>query len=171
EGGAPFQADIRLRDREGHYRWHIVRSVPVRDGSGRVLRRFGTATEIDDRRRAEEALRAGEQRFRFLAEAIPPLVSPRPPAGPAAWGTPPALACWSTWASRPATRCGPPGSRPCIPRTARGPSRPGSDPCARGPSTAASIACAAPTGSIAGSSDMPCRSATTPAGRCAGTAP
>ncbi len=74
EGGAPFQADIRIRDREGNYRWHIVRSVPLRDESGRVLRRFGTATDIDDRRRAEEGLRAGEQRFRFLAESIPHLV-------------------------------------------------------------------------------------------------
>jgi PAS domain S-box-containing protein len=74
EGGEPFQADIRLRDRAGAYRWHIVRSVPARDESGRVLRRFGTATDIDDRRRAEEALRATEQRFRFLAESIPHLV-------------------------------------------------------------------------------------------------
>ena len=36
ERGGPFQADVRLRDRDGHYRWHIVRSVPVCDDSGRV---------------------------------------------------------------------------------------------------------------------------------------
>jgi PAS domain S-box-containing protein len=74
EGGQVFQSDVRLRDREGTYRWHMVRSVPVRDESGRVIRRFGTATDIDDRVRAEEASRAGEQRFRFLAESIPHMV-------------------------------------------------------------------------------------------------
>ena len=74
EQGHVFQADVRLRDREGAYRWHMVRSVPAIDESGRVVRRFGTATDIDDRMRAEEASRAGEQRFRFLAESIPQMV-------------------------------------------------------------------------------------------------
>ncbi len=54
EEGQVFQADVRLRDREGAYRWHMVRSVPVRDDADRVIRRFGTATDIDDRMRAEE---------------------------------------------------------------------------------------------------------------------
>ncbi len=88
EEGQPFQADIRLRDREGNYRWHIVRSVPVCDDEGRVIHRFGTATDIDDRRRAEEALRAGEQRFRFLAESIPHLVWTCRPDGVVEYASP-----------------------------------------------------------------------------------
>ena len=59
----------------------MVRSVPVCDESGQVVRRFGTATDIDDRMRAEEATRAGEQRFRFLAESIPQMVWTARPDG------------------------------------------------------------------------------------------
>jgi PAS domain S-box-containing protein len=90
--GQGFQADVRLRDREGNYRWHMVRSVPVCDESGRVVRRFGTASDIDDRRRAEEALRAGEQRFRFLAESIPHLVWTCGPDGVVDYASPRLLA-------------------------------------------------------------------------------
>jgi PAS domain S-box-containing protein len=79
--GQFFQGDVRLRDREGAYRWHMVRSVPVRDASGQVVRRFGTATDVDDRMRAEEALRAGERHFRFLAESIPHMVWTASPDG------------------------------------------------------------------------------------------
>ncbi len=50
---APFEAEYRLRDRSGHYRWHLGRSLPVRDEAGRDVRRFGTTTDIDDRKRAE----------------------------------------------------------------------------------------------------------------------
>ncbi len=58
----PFEAEFRLRDRSGRYRWQLGRSVPIRDGTGRVVRRFGTTTDIDDRKRAEHDAR-------FLAES------------------------------------------------------------------------------------------------------
>ncbi len=88
EGGQSFQADIRLRDRYGNHRWHIVRSVPVYDPAGQIVRRFGTATDIDDRRRAEEALRESERRFRFLAESIPHLVWTCRPDGSVEYASP-----------------------------------------------------------------------------------
>jgi len=59
--GAPFEAEYRLRDYNGAYRWFLGRSVAVRDGSGQVVRRFGTATDIDGRKRTEQIAR-------FLAE-------------------------------------------------------------------------------------------------------
>jgi PAS domain S-box-containing protein len=99
--GEGFQADVRLRDRCGNYRWHLVRSVPVCDESGRVVRRFGSASDIDDRRRAEEALRASEQRFRFLAESIPHLVWTCGPDGVVDYASPRLLAYLGIALDRP----------------------------------------------------------------------
>ncbi|HEX4614140.1 MAG TPA: PAS domain S-box protein [Urbifossiella sp.] len=61
--GAPFDMELRLRDRERpSYRWHLVRTVAVRDEAGAVVRWFGTATDIHHQKRAEES-------SRYLAEA------------------------------------------------------------------------------------------------------
>ncbi|MFL6718757.1 MAG: MASE1 domain-containing protein, partial [Burkholderiaceae bacterium] len=40
------------------YRWHLVRALPVKDETGRTTRWYGTATDIDDEKRAEHALEA-----------------------------------------------------------------------------------------------------------------
>ena len=64
--GQMFEAEIRLRRRDGAYRWHLVRSVPVPDEAGDVARRFGAATDIDDRKLAEEALRESERQYRAI---------------------------------------------------------------------------------------------------------
>ncbi len=41
---------------DGIYRWHLSRAVPVADARGNIVRWFGTATDIDDQKRAEERL-------------------------------------------------------------------------------------------------------------------
>ena len=74
DDGALFEAEARLLDREGRYRWHLVRSQPILDDRGRVFRRFGTATDIDDRKQAEVTIRTSEQKFRRLAGALPQIV-------------------------------------------------------------------------------------------------
>lgn len=62
-GGEPFEMEMRLLDsREQAYRWHLIRTVAVKDGAGRVARWFGTATDIDGQKRAEAS-------SRYLAEA------------------------------------------------------------------------------------------------------
>ncbi len=56
--GAGLDAELRLRRHDGVYRWFKTRAEPMRGADGRVRKWFGTSTDIDDQRRAEEALRA-----------------------------------------------------------------------------------------------------------------
>jgi PAS domain S-box-containing protein len=66
--GEAFQAEVRMRNKHGAYRWHLIRSVPVYDRKGQVLQRYGTATDIDDFKRAQEALRESEERFNLAVQ-------------------------------------------------------------------------------------------------------
>ena len=49
-----YEVEFRLRRADGQYRWFQTRAVPLKDAAGAVVRWFGTNTDIDDRRRAEE---------------------------------------------------------------------------------------------------------------------
>ena len=62
--GVAYECEYRLRSRDGRYRWHIARVVPVQDAEGQVEGWFGTATEIDELKRAEAELRDGPRRGR-----------------------------------------------------------------------------------------------------------
>ena len=63
--GKPGETEGRLRRFDGEYRWFLFRMNPMLDESGRILKWYGTNTDIDDRKRAEEQLRRSEA---FLAE-------------------------------------------------------------------------------------------------------
>ena len=52
--GAAWEGELRLRRKDGEYRWFLIRSNPLRDERGNIIRRYATATDIEDRRRAEE---------------------------------------------------------------------------------------------------------------------
>ncbi len=54
--GVPFELEIRLLPRNGEYRWHLSQYNPLKDESGRIIRWYVTAIDIDDRKRAEQAL-------------------------------------------------------------------------------------------------------------------
>jgi PAS domain S-box-containing protein len=64
--GEPFNKEARLRRADGQYRWFLLRAVPLRDEFGNIAKWYGTTTDIEDRKRAEEALRRSET---FLAKA------------------------------------------------------------------------------------------------------
>ena len=57
ERGEPFENEQRARRHDGQYRWFLIRYRPLRDEQGRVLRWYATATDIDDRKRAEDRIR------------------------------------------------------------------------------------------------------------------
>lgn len=56
EAGQPFEREARLRRADGEYRWFQFRAAPLRDELGNVVKWYGTTTDIEDRRRAEDAL-------------------------------------------------------------------------------------------------------------------
>ena len=55
--GEPFENEQRARRHDSHYRWFLIRYRPMRDGDGHVVRWYATATDIDDRKQAEDRLR------------------------------------------------------------------------------------------------------------------
>jgi PAS domain S-box-containing protein len=72
--GEPWEDTFPLRSQEGEYRRFLSRAQPIRDAEGRVVRWFGTNTDVEERLQAEERLRASELRFRTLTDAMPQLV-------------------------------------------------------------------------------------------------
>ena len=52
--GEPFEAEARFRRVDGKYRWFLVRAVPLRDDLGNIVQWYGTNTDIEDRKQAEE---------------------------------------------------------------------------------------------------------------------
>jgi PAS domain S-box-containing protein len=62
----PFEGEIRLRRANGEYRWFLVRTDPLRDEQGNVVKWYGASIDIEDRKRAEETLQYSETQ---LAEA------------------------------------------------------------------------------------------------------
>jgi PAS domain S-box-containing protein len=58
--GEPGEIEARMRGKDGAYRWFLVRAEPLRDEAGNIKRWYGTKTDIDDRKRAEDAARRSE---------------------------------------------------------------------------------------------------------------
>ncbi len=54
--GTPFEMEYPLRGADRHFRWFLTRVNPLRDHEGRVVRWFGTNTDVDQLRKAQQAL-------------------------------------------------------------------------------------------------------------------
>jgi PAS domain S-box-containing protein len=72
--GEPYDFETRLMRFDGAFRWFQIRGHPLRDADGTITRWYGLLTDIDDRKRAEEALQASEIDLRLTLNSIPGLV-------------------------------------------------------------------------------------------------
>lgn len=68
--GDSFEMEARVRGADGVYRWFLTRLVPARDANGAVASWVGTSTNIDDRKRIEDALRESREQYRELSESL-----------------------------------------------------------------------------------------------------
>lgn len=71
ETATEFFSEYRIRDFNGEYFWFMGRTIPVKNAEGEIIKWIGTFTNVDEHRRAAEALKESETNFRQLADAMP----------------------------------------------------------------------------------------------------
>jgi len=76
-----FRTEFRFRQADGNYRWFASRANFEMSSDGRVCRLIGACMDIHDQKQIAEALRGTEEKFRFLADALPTLVWASRPDG------------------------------------------------------------------------------------------
>jgi PAS domain S-box-containing protein len=74
--GTPYEQEERHRRADGEYRWFLTRGVPLRDSDRRIVRWYGTNTDIQDRKEAED-------RLRLVIDTLPAMVWSKSPDGSA----------------------------------------------------------------------------------------
>ena len=81
--GEPFELEVRGRRFDGAYRWFQSRGLPLKDANGRIVRWYNLLIDIDERKRAEEALGARERNLKLIIDTIPVLAWSARPDGTA----------------------------------------------------------------------------------------
>ena len=79
--GEPGEIEARLRRHDGVFRWFLIRVEPLRDQTGKVIRWYGTSTDIQELKQTEEKLRDDERELRRITDAIPQAIVVLCPAG------------------------------------------------------------------------------------------
>jgi PAS domain S-box-containing protein len=67
--GEIFDTEYRLRNASGEYSWFVGRNVPLKDDAGNIMGWFGSATDINDLKNAQEALRNTADRLQLALDA------------------------------------------------------------------------------------------------------
>ena len=63
KSGTPWEDTFLLRGKDGNYRWFLARAFPLRDGEGKIIRWFGTHTDIQNLRETQDALHAAQEKL------------------------------------------------------------------------------------------------------------
>ena len=77
----PAECEIRLRRHDGVYRTFHIRIEPLRDETGRIIRWYGTSTDVEALKQTEEKLREDERELRRITDAIPQAIVVQDVAG------------------------------------------------------------------------------------------
>src|ERR1700748_2560650 len=78
--GESGEMEARLRRYDGAYRWFLIRVEPFHDEAGRLLRWYGTSTDIESLKQTEEKLREEERELRRITDAIPQAIVVQDPS-------------------------------------------------------------------------------------------
>ena len=79
--GDPAISEARVRFADGEYRWMLFRTLPLRDEQGRIVRWFGSSVDVEESRRARDAIQNAERELRTILETIPGFVWTARPDG------------------------------------------------------------------------------------------
>jgi len=79
--GTPYEQEERHRGADGQYRWFLNRGVPLRDAEGRIVRWYGTNTDIENRKRAEDDLRKQKEILQKIFDNVPAMIRFVTPGG------------------------------------------------------------------------------------------
>ncbi len=77
----PGELETRIRRYDGEYRWFLIRVLPEFDAKGKVVRWYGSDTDIEDRKRAENKLVEDGRELRRITDAIPQTIVVLDPSG------------------------------------------------------------------------------------------
>src|SRR5271168_1926261 len=79
--GQPGEVEARIRRHDGVFRWFLMRVEPLRDETGKIVRWYGTQTDIDALKQIEEKLREEDRELRQITDAIPQTIVVLDPSG------------------------------------------------------------------------------------------
>ncbi|HUS12746.1 MAG TPA: PAS domain-containing protein [Pyrinomonadaceae bacterium] len=79
--GEPGEAEVRMREHDGEYRWFLFRASPIRDVKGNIVKWYGINTDIDDLKKAEAAQQSSERNLREITNVIPTIIHVLRPDG------------------------------------------------------------------------------------------
>src|SRR6266566_600618 len=79
--GQPGKMEARLRRHDGAFRWFLMRVEPLRDEAGKIVRWYGTCTDIETLKETEAKLREDETELRRITDLIPQTIVVQDPSG------------------------------------------------------------------------------------------